>query len=1128
MMNVTQEVPTESRTSSFNSTHVIPRRTVLFTALAGLLPLVLTLLPLLFVKNPDTAGFRSWLGDTGSVTMLTCLMALWFAVFSLRAAHQRLTTLQFSTIAFLLSAINLQQGLLVLVPPEHSGWLLRLSLVCALALSGATYHFISTFTRRLRLVPFVYVCCAVAAVFSLLLPQPRLSWQEAVPFMQGPAFRICISLMLGILVVATVQLCRHHRQTDDPLERHQDLNFLGALGVSILLGLATIPAHLGLPGLPLYNLSFIPLALLTRGTFLPELIHPGLDAQIKPLSSHLFSALTLFYGVLLVGCCWLLKDYDAAYILHHVFPYGLPALLTFIVAAGLSLLVLQVEQSRRETTLFTLICLGYATLNLDILLMGIVKDAQTALLVSRCDHFFLALIFLGVNLHFTFLIADIRRNWWMVHLAYLIGIVMAPLSQCDLYFQGMYTYSWGFFARKAPLYDFMSMLWIGGTFFSIILISWVWKQTDNPRRRNILKLCIIGFVISALLTLTNTPALYGHEIYPLGTFSFVALLVLAYALLKQNLRTTVFIARTVLHRLGLVCLLTLIGLLPRLLTGRSSTAALVGGVILMAFSYRPVFKAWDRLLIRLFNQQVQDLQENFYELSQDLSRVHRRHDTLIHLSMWLFDAVLTSRCTMLTRNPQKDTFEGWELWNPESDLGMFAGDPRLMRDEHDINIPVLDALDKLARSAPLITPDRLRHACQADEQLAQLETLKGTEVIIPVRFSGEISALVLLGNKINGAAYTRTEQDILTSLASILGPHLENARLLEGLQQEVDLRTKDLNEALIEAMQKEKEVRAKNDIITRRNESIRTLLETSTHIFDLENLDELLSFTLEQLKRLYPDLAGGIILEGERPSIVESAAFTDINEATQELLLHQRHRILAEGTGLLPVNEDASWTAIPLTAPGGRTSGLLVIRSGRLEQFDHEIIMLFLRQISAVAQNRMLLDRLAMMASTDGLTGAYNRAYLDEQLARSINHARRYRTVYFALMAIDVNGLKRINDTCGHASGDDMICRVADMLQSVCRTTDIVARTGGDEFVILMPGTNRCQANILMDRIRETEEKLELPLPCQAGVPRTEPIRISIGLAASDECPPEEVFKQADERMYANKKVFYKVHERYR
>lgn len=105
------------------------------------------------------------------------------------------------------------------------------------------------------------------------------------------------------------------------------------------------------------------------------------------------------------------------------------------------------------------------------------------------------------------------------------------------------------------------------------------------------------------------------------------------------------------------------------------------------------------------------------------------------------------------------------------------------------------------------------------------------------------------------------------------------------------------------------------------------------------------------------------------------------------------------------------------------------------------------------------------LAVTDPLTGLYNRYYLNEQLERIHPAAARHHRPY-ALLAVDLDGFKRINDTAGHAAGDAALVVFALELKRVVRGDDIVVRTGGDEFVILLPEASVADAVALAGRLQ--------------------------------------------------------------
>lgn len=115
--------------------------------------------------------------------------------------------------------------------------------------------------------------------------------------------------------------------------------------------------------------------------------------------------------------------------------------------------------------------------------------------------------------------------------------------------------------------------------------------------------------------------------------------------------------------------------------------------------------------------------------------------------------------------------------------------------------------------------------------------------------------------------------------------------------------------------------------------------------------------------------------------------------------------------------------------------------------------------------NTTLSNQLKNLAATDPLTGLMNRRSLDMEITRQLANEKRHGEC-LSLMMIDVDHFKTLNDKFGHPAGDEVLRRLAHLMQSVVRTNDYIARYGGEEFCILLPGTSETQALVLADRIR--------------------------------------------------------------
>ncbi|MGE0593626.1 MAG: GGDEF domain-containing protein [Vicinamibacterales bacterium] len=151
-------------------------------------------------------------------------------------------------------------------------------------------------------------------------------------------------------------------------------------------------------------------------------------------------------------------------------------------------------------------------------------------------------------------------------------------------------------------------------------------------------------------------------------------------------------------------------------------------------------------------------------------------------------------------------------------------------------------------------------------------------------------------------------------------------------------------------------------------------------------------------------------------------------------------------------------------------------------------------------------------AIRDNLTGLFNRRYADQQLVQQVEAARRHGHP-FAVALADIDLFKQINDAHSHAAGDLVLKRVAGILRDRCRKTDMVARYGGDEFLLCFPLTDAGQALALCEQLRASLEEEDW---ARAGV--TVPVTLSFGVAEyRGESAPEALLARADRDLYAAK-----------
>lgn len=166
-----------------------------------------------------------------------------------------------------------------------------------------------------------------------------------------------------------------------------------------------------------------------------------------------------------------------------------------------------------------------------------------------------------------------------------------------------------------------------------------------------------------------------------------------------------------------------------------------------------------------------------------------------------------------------------------------------------------------------------------------------------------------------------------------------------------------------------------------------------------------------------------------------------------------------------------------------------------------------------ITERRQLQDRLLELASTDGLTGLHNRRHFMERLQSELHRIRRSRRSA-ALLMLDLDFFKAINDRYGHAAGDTVLRFFAELLRSNARQSDLVARLGGEEFAVLLPDCDLNAAAIFAERLRGSLALAEIPY-----AERLLQVTVSIGCTdlGPDDSNPEICLSRADDALYRAK-----------
>ena len=198
--------------------------------------------------------------------------------------------------------------------------------------------------------------------------------------------------------------------------------------------------------------------------------------------------------------------------------------------------------------------------------------------------------------------------------------------------------------------------------------------------------------------------------------------------------------------------------------------------------------------------------------------------------------------------------------------------------------------------------------------------------------------------------------------------------------------------------------------------------------------------------------------------------------------------------------------------------GVLVIERGTaavsFDEADKSLLEFVATQVATVVERKRSEENLRFLAHHDGLTGLTNRSLFYDRLETALRSASRNEG-RLALLYLDVNDFKQINDTLGHEAGDELLIEMAQRLRDCTRGTDTVARMGGDEFTVLLTDVHGRES--VENAIAESREILSLPVAIGGKTVR---VCCSIGSAVypEDGETARLLFSKADAAMYASKR----------
>jgi len=250
-----------------------------------------------------------------------------------------------------------------------------------------------------------------------------------------------------------------------------------------------------------------------------------------------------------------------------------------------------------------------------------------------------------------------------------------------------------------------------------------------------------------------------------------------------------------------------------------------------------------------------------------------------------------------------------------------------------------------------------------------------------------------------------------------------------------------------------------------------------------------------------------------------------IEKTNKSLLVNFRQikKMVAQGKliisklGFFTDKYQYQWLGVPLKVED-KVIGNMVVQTytnpNLYSKKDIQLMEFVSSQVATAIQRKQMEEEMEKLAHFDSMTGACNRGYGLALLGRELKLARRRKTP-FLLIYIDIDDFKNINDTFGHGEGDQVLKEVVKLLKSALREIDIICRMGGDEFLLIFPGSSPKDLSIINERFNKNLIKLN------QTIKKPYKIGFSIGISCYDPDNPQsmdELIRIADNKMYEEKK----------
>ncbi len=407
------------------------------------------------------------------------------------------------------------------------------------------------------------------------------------------------------------------------------------------------------------------------------------------------------------------------------------------------------------------------------------------------------------------------------------------------------------------------------------------------------------------------------------------------------------------------------------------------------------------------------------------------------------------------------------------------------------------------------TRPRVLHIDHGTEELmlSDIKRKTGSLHLFPIFIGSSLEGLICIFDK----EFSTENQKIVAALRDYFELILEN----NALHSEID---RKLEEMLSSISDLSKSIAP----LLNWNQLFQTILDKSIQLLKAEQGSlMMLNHETKELLVEAKKSTGHIIKDNMRTHFGENIA-GKVLETGKALLVEDVEKDPRVNQKNKPRYKTKSFISIPLKIEN-RVEGVLNISdksSGEsFNKNDLNLIQSFIPNAAIAIERSSLYNKIEnfkKLSLTDPLTGILNRRYLNNRLSEEISRFKRHKHSFSFLM-LDIDGFKEYNDTFGHPTGDNVLKAFANTISSSVRNIDIVVRYGGDEFVVILPQTQKKAAISIANRLRKDVSESSMPTVEEAKKIK---LTVSIGLSSfpEDASSIKEIFEKTDKALYMAKK----------